>query len=170
MGEVGILDENDRVELIDGEIINVTPIGNLHAATVDRLNRLLIKIFDADGCVVRTQGPIEIDEHTEPEPDLALLTPEPNYYATRRPTPAEVLLLVEVSDTTLPFDQTVKLPLYAAAGVREYWIVDVNSKVLHVHREPADHEYAEVVTHRVGDTLAPIAFPDRPVALADFMV
>jgi Uma2 family endonuclease len=141
MIETGILTQDDRVELIEGEIIEMAPIGSRHASVVDRINRLLVTRL-GDRAIVRVQGPILLPtEVSEPEPDVAVLRPRPDFYRAGHPQPGDVLLVVEVADTTVEPDRRWKLPLYARAGLREAWLVDVNAERLEVYGEPAPAGY-----------------------------
>ena len=158
MAEVGILTQNDRVELIDGEIFDMVPIGSAHAGKTLRLNTLFARAA-ADGRVlVSVQGPLRLDAWNEPEPDLMLLKPRQDHYQSRHPNAADVLLLVEVSESSLSYDRGIKLPLYAKFGVPEVWIVDLPGAALEVCREPAGEAYA----HRqrlTSGSLAPVLLP-----------
>ena len=165
MADAGILGEDDRVELIDGEIIDMAPIGQGHAAVVGGLTRSLVMAC-GNKAIVWVQNPVRLDRLNEPQPDFAVLRPRPDFYATGdRPGPADVLLLVEVADSSLRFDLTVKLPLYARAGIAELWIVDLKRRALDAFRRPAGGGYAEVTTHRPGDRLALSAAPGITVSL-----
>ncbi len=165
MADAGILGEDDRVELIDGQIIDMAPIGQGHAASVNGLNRALV-LACGDQAIVSPQNPVRLDRLNEPQPDFAVLRLRPDFYATGdRPGPADVLLLVEIADSSLRYDRTVKLPLYARAGVAEVWIVDLRHRVLHAHRRPADGEYVEISTHHPGGHLALAAAPGITVRL-----
>ncbi len=165
MAEIGILREDERVELIDGEIIDMAPIGQGHAATVGGLNRALVMAC-GNKAIVWVQNPVCLDRLNEPEPDFAVLRPRPDFYATGdRPGPADVLLLVEVADSSLRYDLTVKLPLYARAGIPELWIVDLKRRALDAFRRPTGGQYAEVATYRPGDHLALAADPGITVRL-----
>jgi Uma2 family endonuclease len=137
MAEAGVFSEDDRVELMEGEVLQMTPIGWRHARCVSNLNMLLAR-FAGTRYVVSVQNPITVDEHDEPQPDLALLRELPT---GRLPGPEEVVLVVEVSDTTLSYDQNVKLPLYARTGISEAWIVDLQGGV-EVHADPRPNGYA----------------------------
>jgi Uma2 family endonuclease len=163
MAEVGILAEDDRVELIDGEIIQMSPIGPPHAGTVLRFSKRFEQRF-GDRALVSVQNPIRLDEHNEPEPDLALLKPRPDFYATAHPTPPDVLLVVEVADTSLGYDRGTKLPLYARHGIPEVWIVDVTTDTILVSRDPTPSGYRTAWTVGRGDRIAPLAFPERELA------
>jgi Uma2 family endonuclease len=136
MAETGILSESDRVELIDGEVIEMSPIGSRHAACVDRLNQLLSLLLGKH-LIVRVQNPIRLDEYSEPQPDLCLLQPRADFYAQAHPTPADVLLVVEVADSSAGFDREVKLPLYAQASVPELWIIDLPADTVEIYAQPS---------------------------------
>lgn len=169
MVEAGILGEDDRVELIDGQIYVMSPIGSQHAACVDRLTRLFILAVH-DRASVRVQNPILLTPDSEPEPDVALLTLREDAYAARHPRPNEVMLIVEVSGASLEFDQTTKLPLYAQAGIPEVWIVALQADQLHIYREPSASGYAEHTTCERGDTLTVQALPNvGPFAVKDVL-
>jgi Uma2 family endonuclease len=165
MAEVGILSPDDRVELIDGEIIEMAPIGRRHAAGVDRLIPLFLGVF---GALVhlRVQNPVRLGDYSEPEPDVALLRPRADYYASGHPGPADVLLVVEVAETSLMFDRRRKVPLYARSGIPDVWLVDLRRRTLSVYRDPTPDGYRTVRTLRPGDMIATLAFPDRPLSVA----
>ncbi|WP_447974948.1 Uma2 family endonuclease [Nitrospira sp. Kam-Ns4a] len=159
MAQAGILSEDDRVELLDGEIVEMSPIGSRHASCVDRLMRWFDRRV-GDRAIVRVQNPIRLGEHSELQPDLALLKPRPDFYAEAHPCPADVLLLIEVAETSADIDREVKLPLYARSGVVEVWLVDLSTEQVEIYRTPAPHGYQECRTLRRGDQLAPQALPD----------
>ena len=168
MGEAGILREDDRVELIDGEIVETTPIGSRHAACVDRLTRFLVRLV-GDRAIVRVQNPATIPPHSEPQPDVMLLRPQADFYAAAHPEPRDVLLVIEVADTTLPFDRGVKVPLYARAGVAEVWLIDLTTDSVEVHRHPTGSRYADVGRRARGERLACQAFPDVELSVDDML-
>jgi Uma2 family endonuclease len=141
--------EDTRVELLDGEVVWMSPINDPHAACVKRLNRLFNRRYADDQVMVSVQDPIRIEHYDEPQPDVALLRPRPDFYASATPTPGDVLLLVEVADTTLRTDLGRKARIYASGGVSEYWVVDLNNRVLYVHRSPAG------ATYNIRQVLAP---------------
>ena len=143
MGEHGILAPDARTELIDGEIIEMNPIGVTHAGVVDQLNRLLGRVV-GDDAIVRVQNPVEMPEHSMPQPDLALLRPRTDFYKRLQPTADDTLLAIEVADSSLRYDRDVKLPLYAAHGIPEAWLIDVNAARLTVHRDPGPDGYRSV--------------------------
>lgn len=139
MGETGIFHEDDQVELVGGEIVEMTPIGWRHAETVNTLTDLLADLRQAGGYTISVQNPLVLGTHDEPQPDLALLRADRG--RTRLPHPEDVLLVVEVSDTTLRYDREIKLPPYARAGIPEVWLVDLQNGVIEVHTEPSTEGY-----------------------------
>ncbi|MGI9175237.1 MAG: Uma2 family endonuclease [Rhodothermales bacterium] len=160
MAAAGILKREDRVELIDGYLFAMSPIGIRHAACVLRLNRLFSRAVDPQA-FVNVQNPVRLSNRSEPEPDLALLVPKDAYEA-RHPRADDVLLLVEVSETTFAFDRDVKLPLYALEGIREVWIVALEEDVVYAYRGPTDEGFAEARTLRRGEQIGVEAMPDVP--------
>jgi Uma2 family endonuclease len=168
MAEAGVLRDDDRVELIEGEIVDMTPIGPRHGAVVDRLNQALVKACGGRA-IVRVQGSIRLGLHSEPQPDIVLLRPRADFYETAVPGPESVLLLVEVADTSLPYDREVKLRLYARAGIREVWLVDLTRNQVEVHLEPAPDGYRRSETRRAGDRLAPTALPEVSLSPAEIL-
>lgn len=169
MERAGILTEDDRVELIEGEIIQKMPIGSRHAACVLRLTRAFSQGVQ-DRALVSVQNPVRLGEYSEPEPDLVLVRPRADFYAGAHPGPADVLLLVEVADTALPFDREVKLPLYGRFAIPEVWIVDLEGGRVEVFRDPSPAGYrTEHVYHRGDQALAPQALPDLHVTPADIL-
>jgi len=168
MAEAGIFDEDDRVELLAGEIIEMTPIGSRHAACVDRVAQLFFERA-ARRAIVRVQNPIRLGKHSEPQPDLVLLRPRPDFYAQGHPGPEDVLLLVEVAETSAEYDRTIKLPLYARSGIPEVWLVDLAAAAVEVHRRPTPEGYQEVQRVRRGERLAPHTFPDLDLVVAEVL-
>ena len=156
MGEAGILHEDDRVELIEGEIVEMPAIGTRHFSCVNGLTRLLVRGV-GDSAIVSVQNPVRLDEHTEPQPDLAVLRARD--YRRSLPGPKDVLLLIEVSDTTLPYDRGVKLPLYARAVIQEVWIVDLSGEVVERHTDPSENSYRHTARMRRGDRIECPALP-----------
>ncbi len=151
----GIFAEDEPLELIRGEIVRKMPIGNHHAATVKRLNRLLPTRLPAD-VLLSIQDPISLQE-SEPEPDVAILNFCDDLYASRRPIAQDVLLLIEVADTSLAYDRDVKGPIYAEAGIREYWIVNLMNLTIEIYRDPqSDGRFATVTTAASGEILTPL--------------
>ncbi len=165
MIDAGIFGKEDRIELIDGDIIDMAPIGQDHVAIVNGLNRALV-LACLDRAIVSTHNPVRIGRLSAPQPDFAVLRPRPDFYATgERPGPGDVLLLVEVSGSSLRFDQTVKLPLYARAGIGELWIVDLHRRALDAYRAPDGDGYRESATYQPGETLALALAPEVVVRL-----
>ena len=147
MAEVGILGERDRVELIEGELVAMSPIGAYHTGTVNVLNHSLVHAV-GERAMVSVQNPVRLDDLSEPQPDFALLRPRPGFYREAHAQPADVLLLIEVADTSLNYDRAVKRALYARHAIPEFWIVDLTSGEVEVCRQPKADGYAAV--HRVG--------------------
>ena len=151
MADAGIFGEDDRIELIDGDLIDMAPIGQGHAAVVARLTRALFMAC-ADRAIVWPQNPIRLDQSTEPQPDVAVLRHRADFYADgERPGPADVLLLVEAADSSLRYDRTVKVPLYARAGIAEYWIVDLQGQVVDAYQGPAGDGCREKTAHQAAE-------------------
>ena len=165
LGDAGILAHTERVQLLDGDIIVMPPIGNRHQSGTDRINYTMG--IDLQGrAIVRNQGPVHLDESSAPQPDLTLLRWRDDFYETAHPGPADVLLLIEVADSTLAFDRTTKLRLYAQAGIPEVWIVNLRDRRVEAYTEPLDGEYANVRYFEIGDTVSPQRFPDIALPVA----
>jgi Uma2 family endonuclease len=157
MVATGVLTQRDRIELIEGEMINRAPIGPKHAALTARLTKILI-LAVGDAAIVSPGGPVNLGDFSEPQPDLLLLRPRDHYYAGKIPDASDVLLLIEISDSTLAFDQNTKRALYARHAVPEYWIVDVEGKRIQVYREPkVDGDYAQAHELGMSDSVSPHA-------------
>jgi Uma2 family endonuclease len=142
MAEAGILGEDDRVELIEGEIIDMPPIGTDHTSVVKRLNSIFARNVGVRA-IVSVQDPIRLNPRSEPQPDIALLRYRADFYRHAHPGPEDVLLLVEVADSSLRYDREVKLPLYARHGIPEVWIVDLEHRRLEIYRRPAEETYLD---------------------------
>jgi hypothetical protein len=168
MAQVGILSEDDRVELLEGEIVEMTPIGSRHAACVNRLNRLFSDRVGAQA-IVSIQNPIRLSERSEPQPDLALLKPEPDFYAMAHPGPEDVLLVIEVAETSPDYDREFKIPLYARAGIPEAWLVDLQAEAIEVYRKPSPQGYGEVRRAGRNQRIAPKPLPELELAVADLL-
>ncbi len=166
MAEVGIFGEDDHVELIAGEIITQMPIGTAHSSMVNRLNRCLAR-HAGERVIVSVQNPVALNDFSEPQPDVTLLRPRSDYYADSHPAPEDVMLLIEVADTSLAFDREEKIPLYAEAGIAEVWLVDLTDKSLTVFRSLTRGAYAEVPRHLSGARIAIPNVPDASLALSD---
>jgi Uma2 family endonuclease len=167
MGEAGILGDDERVELIEGEIVQMAPIGTRHLGCVINANRLFVTRL-GDRAVISPQNPVVILPRSEPQPDLVLLRPGDVSYSHKRPASEDVLLAVEVADTTVRFDRLVKGRLYARAGITEFWLCLVADGAIEVYREPRAESYASVTVHGAGEVVSPLAFPDVSFAVSDF--
>jgi Uma2 family endonuclease len=150
MGEIGILSEDDRVELIEGEIVKMSPIGKRHAACVARLTQTITLMLQR-AALVWTQNPVELDEYSEPQPDVVVLKPRDDFYGTAHPRPEDVLLLIEVSDTTLEYDRKIKAPLYARTGVPEVWIVNIKEERVETFANPSGGAYEMTASFSRGE-------------------
>lgn len=168
MGEVGILSPTDRVELIDGEIVSMTPIGPRHGASVDRTNRVLVTAVGTSA-IVRVQGSVRLDLFHEPEPDIVLLRPRADFYASAHPGAADILLIIEFAESSIDYDRDIKRRVYAKAGVVEYWLVDLNEDVVHVHADPSNALYRTVTSYRRGQSLAPRSLPSCAIRILDLV-
>ena len=168
MLRAGILTEDDRVELLDGELANMTPIGSSHAACVDRLTRILTSLL-GQKAIARIQNPVRLSELSEPQPDVTLLVPRPDFYSSAHPGPRDVYLLIEVADTTGDYDRQVKLPLYAGAGISEVWLVDLAARQVEVYREPSQGSYRTTSVTKAGQRLSPLAFPELALDAKDIL-
>ena len=168
LAELGILDEDDRVELLDGQIVEMTPIGGPHAACVIRLNTLLARRSGRD-TVVSMQNPVVLAERWEPQPDIAVLRRAGGYRGAWLPGPRDVLLVIEVADTSLERDRDVKIPRYALAGIPEAWLVDLAGDAISVCREPGPDGYREIVTVSRHETLRPFLLPGLEVGVDEIL-
>lgn len=168
MIETGIIQEGDRVELIRGEIVEKAAITTKHAAGVRRLNRLFYDKF-GDRVLVTPQNPVEINQYSEPEPDIGLVKPRKDFYSSAHPTPSDVFLLVEVADSTIRYDRTVKIPLYAENNIVEAWIVDVNAELIEVYRQPSATGYRSLSTYMRGQSIELLAFPGVSISVDELL-
>jgi Uma2 family endonuclease len=162
MMEAGILSESDHVELIDGEVVEMSPIGSRHAACVDRLNKLMNKLDDV---IVRVQNPIQLDDFSEPQPDITLLQMRADYYAQGHPTPSDVLLVIEVADSSTEFDRAVKLPLYAEALIPEFWLVNLPDERVEVFSQPSNGTFQKSQELRRGENLTAQTISELSIAV-----
>jgi Uma2 family endonuclease len=168
IARAGILGEDDRVELIEGEITEMTPIGSRHAAVVDRLNQLFSRHPDVNA-IIRVQNPIRLGEHSEPQPDLALLRPRLDFYFPAHPGPEDILLVIEVAETSADYDRVIKVPLYARGRILEVWLVNLEGEAIEVYQRPSAEGYHEVKTLRRGDHLSPGSFPDLKLRVEEIL-
>lgn len=167
MGRVGILSEDDRVELIKGEIVELPPIGSKHASTVTKIATHAITLLGETACV-RVQNPTRLRAHSEPEPDIAIVKPRSDRYSTSHPTPDDVLQLIEVVDTTARYDRE-KLALYARSGVPEVWHVDLQAERVEMHRDPSPTGYRTVEVRDRGQRVVAQLVPQLDIAVADIL-
>lgn len=163
MGEAGILTEDDRVELIEGELVAMAPIGSEHVATTNVLNRLLV-VAVGDSAIVSVQNPVRLTQHSEPQPDFAVL--KPRDYRAMLPRPEDTLLAIEVANTSLGYDRTVKLALYARSGIPEVWIINLAAKEVEVYRAPAGDRYTSASTVSQTGSVAIVAVPNVLIPVA----
>jgi Uma2 family endonuclease len=168
MGDAGIFARDERVELLDGRLIAVPPMTPKHAYSVRRVGALLQQRF-ARLALVSTQLPVVLDEWSEPLPDVALIALPEAQYLRAHPTPRQVLVLVEVALSSLRYDAGMKLRAYARRGVREYWIVDLVHQRIDVYREPRSEHYGVHLIFERGASVAPLAFPDEPIAVDEVL-
>ena len=168
MAELGILEEGERVELLDGEIVVMAPTGEPHEDSTDRLSSDLGYVLRGRARV-RVQNSVRLDDYGLPEPDIAVVRLRDDYHRAR-PTPADVLLIIEVSDTSLEFDREVKLARYAAAGIPEVWIVNLRIRQVEGHSDPVDGTYRSRRVVTAEGHIGPLAFPDVALAVSDFLL
>jgi Uma2 family endonuclease len=153
LAEANILQEEDQTELLNGQIVYISPIGKLHAAAVRRIDKLLQKIL-GDDALISTQNPISLPiNDSEPQPDLVVLKPRADFYASQHPGPEDIYLLIEIADSTLDKDRSQKIPLYAQAGVIECWLVNLSEQNIEVYTAPSPKGYNNIRIHRQGDSI-----------------
>lgn len=168
MGQVGILGEDDRLELLDGQIVEMAPIGGGEQATIDRLNYLIHRRA-VDAAMASIHGPVRLADDSEPQPDLMLLQRRTDFYASGHPGPGDVLLLVEVSDSSTDYDREVKVPLYARHGIGEVWLVGLESETVEVYRGPGEEGYRSISLSARGQSLSPDALPELGLAVDNIL-
>jgi Uma2 family endonuclease len=159
MHEAGVFAEGDRYELINGEIREMSPIGIKHAVCVARLAKNFERKV-GDQTIIWTQNPIRLSNHSEPQPDIAILKWRDDFYASALPTPEDILLIIEVADSTIAYDRDVKMPLYAANGIPEMWLFDLNQQIIEGYSQPSASGYKRSQRYEKDETLSPITFPD----------
>ncbi|HVG33274.1 MAG TPA: Uma2 family endonuclease [Pyrinomonadaceae bacterium] len=158
MAAAGVLKEDDRVELIEGEIVEMNPIGSRHAACVGRLTKLLERMA-GDRSIVWVQNPVQVDEYSEPLPDVALLKPRDDFYAQANPQAADVFLIIEVADSSVEYDRDIKVPLYARASVAEVWLVNLPKETIEIYSQPLEGKYLEIRLVKRGESLSAKSIP-----------
>jgi Uma2 family endonuclease len=157
--EAGMFDEDDRIELIEGEIIQMSPIGSHHAGSINRLTMLLSNRLSGRA-VISIQNPLRLSDYSEPVPDVLVLKQRSDYYAMSHPKPYDVFLLIEVADSSIQYDRYVKVSLYARHSVPEVWIVDLTQGKIEVYRTPEKNNYMECIVYERDHVISPLAFPD----------
>ena len=168
LGEAGILHEDDRVELVEGMLIDLAPVGTGHAGQVNRLvNRLAPAV--SGRAIVAPRNPLRLDEFSEPQPDVLLLRYRDDFCATAHPRPSDVLLLIEVADTSRAYDRDTKIPLYARYAIPEVWLIDVHDRRMKTFLEPATDGYRRILRPTATDRISPVLFPDVSVDVADLL-
>ena len=168
MDAAGIFGEEERLELLAGDVIEIAPPSPLHAASVTRLTKQLLEQI-ADWANIRVHGPICLERFSMPLPDIAVMRRRDDFYSGGHPEPEDVLLLIEVSESSLPYDCDVKLPLYATAGIAEVWLVAMLPQVVEVYRAPGENGYGEKRTMRRGDTLSPLHLPEAVLRVEEII-
>jgi Uma2 family endonuclease len=168
MAEVGILDPDDRVELIEGEIIQMSPIGVRHGGCVNRATEFFVDLFKGKA-VVTVQNPVRLNKYNEPQPDLTLCKWRADFYSSAHPRPEDILLALEVADTTLKKDLKLKLPIYARLGISELWIEDLRNDQLLVFRDPEGDKYRTHLVFTRGQALHVQAFRDTPIQVEQLL-
>lgn len=168
LGEVGILQEDDRIELIDGSLIIMSPVGSRHSATVNKINRIFIRRLE-ENVLLSPQNPFILSEYSGPESDNLLCEPREDFYRDALPRSQDVLLVIEVADSSLRFDRNVKAPLCAKAGIKDFWIGNLVENQFEIHRQPGPETYGDVAIKHPGDTISPLAFPQEAFAVAELL-
>ena len=168
IAEGQVIDEDERVELLNGEIYIMSPIGSRHSACVDRLNHLLWRTV-GEAAIVRVQAPIIANDQSQPQPNLALLKPRADFYASGHPTGADILLVIEVSDSTAASDRKLKVPLYATAEIPEMWLIDLFEDRIEVHTQPNHGVYKQMEIHLRGGHFTSASVPQIQLAVEDVL-
>ncbi len=168
LGEANIFPPGTRIELIEGEILEMAPIGFNHSGHLNRINKVFT-LLTADFADTSVQNPLQLGDLSEPEPDFMLLKPREDFYTSRHPNASDVLLLIEVADSSLAYDQTQKLRLYAMHHIPEYWLLNLNAACLEVYREPHGETYAQKTTLRAGDSVTLTQLPDITIQVSSIL-
>lgn len=168
MARAGIFTEHDRVELIEGEIVEITPIGSRHGACVDRTAYLFFQKLGGKA-IVRVQGVVRLGKHSESQPDIALLKHREDFYSETQPGPHDLLLIVEMADTSQEYDRGIKVPLYARHGIPEVWVIDLQSETVRTYRTPAGENYQEIRRFGRGETISCFFLPELQLAVDEVL-
>lgn len=164
----GIIKPDEKVELIRGEIIKMSPMGTRHASSVDRLIQLFYQKL-GHKIILRVQNPIRLNNNSQPEPDLSLLIPRPDFYVAAHPCPEDIYLIIEVSDSTLDYDRYTKIPLYAEANIKEVWIINLKEECLEVYRHPLQGSYQNIQKYYRGESIFIESFPEIELTLIEIL-
>jgi len=168
MAEIGVIREDTRTELINGEIIEMSPMGPRHASSVSRITEFMVPLLKAKA-QLRPQLPLRLNDYNEPQPDLCFVKRRLDYYGAKHPGSGDTLLAIEVSDTSLAYDRDVKSGVYAAARVSEFWVVDLPGGVLLIFRDPSKGAYKTSLTLHRGESATALAFPEIEIPVADLL-
>ncbi len=168
MAESGIFDEGERIELIRGEIIEMSPVGTKHAACVRRLDFILSRKL-GDLFLIDTQNPLKLNDNSQPQPDVVILKPRSDFYETEHPQPKDILLLIEVSDSSIEYDRNIKIPLYAENKIPEVWLVDINKKCVEVYKNYQDQIYLNIITYQINDELILSNFSEVKIKVKEIL-
>jgi Uma2 family endonuclease len=168
MSEQGIIKPDEKVELIRGEIIKMSPMGTRHAACIYRLTQLFSRKF-ADLILLGVQNPIRLNDNSQPEPDLSLLIPRSDFYVSAHPQPEDIYLIIEVSDSTLDYDRNTKIPLYAEANIKEVWLVNLQEECLEVYRYPVNFIYQSIQKYERGESVVIESFSEIELTLSEIL-
>lgn len=168
MAEAGIFSEDDRLELIEGEILKMSPIGSLHASCVKRLNKLLGNLV-GQSAIVSVQDPVQLNDFSEPEPDIALLRPRDDFYAQAHPGAADVLLIIEIADSSVEYDRNIKLPTYAHSGIPEVLIANLAADTVEAYSDPVNGSYQHTRLYKRGETFSPQMLPGIAIKISDIL-
>jgi Uma2 family endonuclease len=169
MVATGILNEDDRVELIDGDLVTMSPIGNHHAYCVNTLNHLLVMTLHTKA-LISVQNSVELDLHNLPQPDLVALKARRDRYRHTKPQPSDIFLVIEVSDSTVRYDRMVKMPLYARFGIREAWLIDLPGQIIEIYTHPRDGVYRRSKSFRPGETVQSVRLPELSIAANELLL
>jgi Uma2 family endonuclease len=168
LSEAGILDAEESTELLSGQIVQMVARGTPHRAAVTRIWKLLENRL-GDRVLVCPQEPVELSEYSEPEPDIAVLKPDPLFYEAHHPYPSDIYLLIEVADTTFKKDCEIKASIYADSGILDYWVLNLKTRKLHVFRDSTGQGYQSQVVLNEFDQISPLAFPDVAIAIGEML-
>lgn len=169
MAGAGILGEDDRVELVGGEIVQLTPIGKKHSSCLKRCNRFLGRALVGEDVIIGIQDPVEIGGDFEPQPDASILRSRADYYADALPAPEDVLIVMEVADTSVAYDRDVKFPLYAQAGIPEAWLWDLPSQIVERHGDPSERGYRSILRASAGESIKSLVLPSLTIRVDDIL-